>query len=364
MALGNRRLSCNRSRIVAILSGNWRDAYTELQDFIAANPQIGIEKSSVSIPADVRGEFYRLFDTVTKTFVEERYSPLPVEAEALSTAYNKLAKEMIELLCLDGISMPTSLDSFLHSPTDGLMRTLFDSLFDLLQGKVDFETFERVALKKLDASVIDLSRWGYEIWVALSLVRLLEPDQAFQIVLDSEERTVLKELESISIGHQFPHPTLRLPEFVVHSHRNGKYVSVKFELATEMSTYTTASKPERKQAMQNAGDTSNALGHRILVMSTAERPEDSAILADLKARRIFPPDVVVECQEQDGATLDGMKRYHDILQPRRGTYVVFRETVPEMSLQPPNENIHPLTGGFDRFRLQPIIETVLAPRQE
>jgi hypothetical protein len=339
-------------------SGNWQNAYTQLQDFIAANPQVRIEKSSVSIPADVRGEFYRLFDTVSKTFVEEKYSPLPVEAETLSTGYNKLAKEVIEPLCLDGISMPTNLDSFLHSPRDGLMRTLFDSLFDLLQGKVDVETFEQVALKKLDANLIDLCRWGYEIWVALTLVRLLEPDQAFQILLDSEERTLLKELKTISIGHQFPHPTLRLPEFVVHSRRNGKYIAVKLELATEIPTYTTASRPERKLAMQNAGDTSNALGHRILLMSTAERPEDTAILADLEARRVFPPDVVVECQEQDSATLDGVNRCHDILQPRRGTYVVFRETVPEMSLQPPNENIHPLAVGFDQFKLLPIIETL------
>jgi hypothetical protein len=132
------------------------------------------------------------------------------------------------------------------------------------------------------------------------------------------------------------------------------------ELATEILTYTTTSKPEKKQAMQNAGDTSSALGHRVMLMYVVERPEDIPIIADLETRPVSPPDVAVECQEQDSAALDGVKRYHDILQPRKGTYVVFRETVPEISLQPPSENIHLLAVGSDQFKLQPIIETLVS----
>jgi hypothetical protein len=196
--------------------------------------------------------------------------------------------------------------------------------------------------------------------VALTLVSLLEPDQASQILLDSEDKVALKELKRLSIGQQFPHPTLRFPEFVVHSRRHGKYVAFKLELATEILTYTTASRPERKLAMQNAGDTSTALGHRVLLMSVVERPEDTAVVADLEEREVYPPDVVVECQEEDSAAQDG--DYHDMLQPRNGTYLIFRESVPETWLQAHGENIHPLAVGFDPARLQPIVE-ILAGRE-
>jgi hypothetical protein len=344
------------------LPGNWQDAYTELRNYVAANPHVTIDRSSVCIPADARVEFYRLFDTVRKTFVEERYLPLPVEAESLSEGYVSVERELTRLLALDGISVPAGLDAFLHNPIDGLVRTLFDGLFDLLQGKIDTESFEQAALRQLDTSCVEMCRLGYEIWVALTLVSLLEPDQASQILLDSEDKLALKELKTLSIGQQFPHPTLRFPEFVVHSRRNGKYVAFKLELATEIPTYTTASRPERKLAMQNAGDTATVLGHRVLLVSVVERPEDTAVIADLEEREVYPPDVAVECQEEDSAAQDGAVHYNDMLQPRNGTYLIFRESVPEIWLRAPGENIHPLAVGFDPASLQPIVE-ILAGRE-
>jgi hypothetical protein len=345
---------------MATLSSTWQDVYADLRSYTAANPRVGIDGSSVSIPADARGEFYRLFDAVRRTFVEQNYLPLPVEAESLSKGYSSVEEELTRLLGLDGILAPAGLAAFLHDPIDGLARTLFDGLFDLLQGKTDTQTFEKLALKQLDSTCAEMCRLGYEIWVALTLVSLLDPDQASQIDLDSDERVSFSELKTIAMGHQFPHPTLRFPEFVVHSRRYGKYIAFKSELATEIPTYTTASRPERKLAMQNAGDTSTALGHRVLLMSVVERPEDVAMIADLEERQVFPPDVAVECQEDESAVVEAAGSFHDILQPRGGTYVVFRETGQRGRLQALPENIYRLAVGFDPFGLKPIVESLVS----
>jgi hypothetical protein len=54
------------------MSSNWKKAYQELKEYILANPSISIEKTSVSIPSDVRPGFYRLFDKVRVSFLENK----------------------------------------------------------------------------------------------------------------------------------------------------------------------------------------------------------------------------------------------------------------------------------------------------
>ena len=75
------------------------------------------------------------------------------------------------------------------------------------------------------------------------MIKLLEPDEAFFVDLDEDYKPFLTELKSISFGRQAHHPTMRIPEFVLHSRKLNKYVAVKMVLAREMETYVATFKP-------------------------------------------------------------------------------------------------------------------------
>ena len=158
------------------LSDNWQKAYTNLVDFIATHPAITLDSTGVSIPSEVRDEFYRRFDDARRGFVEDNYSVLPPELAALSAHYMRLEKEVCNSLSLEGISLPIDLFTFLHSPTEGLMRALYNRLFDLLQSKISVELFDQAAVAEIQASAADLLRLGYEMWMALSVVKILDPE--------------------------------------------------------------------------------------------------------------------------------------------------------------------------------------------
>lgn len=70
------------------VSSNWQKAYRELTEFIADYSEVAIGARVVSIPEGIRPEFYRLFNTLRMSFVEEKFPYLLSEAATLSQSYN------------------------------------------------------------------------------------------------------------------------------------------------------------------------------------------------------------------------------------------------------------------------------------
>src|SRR5271157_4749811 len=110
----------------------WPNAYEELQKFIAGHPAIEIDMNCIVISGDLRPEFYKLFDTVRVSFIRERFAAELEEAYALSAAYGEASKAVKEEMRLEDIEVNANLNWFLIDPINGLMRVLFDLLFDLL----------------------------------------------------------------------------------------------------------------------------------------------------------------------------------------------------------------------------------------
>jgi hypothetical protein len=163
------------------MSNSWQKAYSGLKEYIAGNPIIEIGKNVIAIPGDVRPEFYRIFDTVRVTFLKEKFQTLLDEAVPLSKNYTEVGQEVTKSLGLADIKVSASLNWFLNDPVNGLIRLLFDPLFDLLKGKIDADTFEHVASINIENSFSKLFRSGYEKWVVLSLANLLAPDKAHAV---------------------------------------------------------------------------------------------------------------------------------------------------------------------------------------
>jgi len=117
------------------MSNSWQKAYSGLKEYIAGNPKIEIGKNVIAIPGDVRPEFYRVFDTVRVAFLKEKFQTLLDEAIPLSKNYAEVGQEVTKSLGLADIKVSASLNWFLNDPVNGLIRLLFDPLFNLLKGK-------------------------------------------------------------------------------------------------------------------------------------------------------------------------------------------------------------------------------------
>ena len=403
---------------------NWQDAYSKLGGYIKNNPSIKIAPNLIAIPGDVRTEFYRLFDTVRVAFLRENFPDLLAEAELLSRNYGAVSQEATGTLGITDVKLLGGLTWFLSDPTNGLMRPLFDHLFNLVKGKIDTDAFEQLSLKSIRGSFNQLFKAGYEKWVILSLLKMLAPDKLYSTDttdtrMDSqatEAETMpglhedlvppLLEIQSLQLGHSGD-ITFTVPDFIAHSPKMNRFFSIRSEILDAFWTAKTVS--EKQEWLQLRTMTDHYLPiikWPDMIIYAADRLDDLALVADFG--RFCRPDVIIECMEQEGwyqqEGLERVKYYHDFLKPKLGTFVVSRVPVPEEAykeigpqpapeeaskeLEPqpapeekpaktaagellPGEepvteplNIHILEVGYDQSLLAPIIEAFLPPEQK
>ncbi len=340
---------------------NWKQEYAALRDFTAAHPEIRIDPNEISIPQDIRDDFYQHFDAVRQAIVEEHYDDLRADADNLRNNYVRIEMEIMDLLGLDAIRTPIDLRSFLHNPKDGLIRVLYSRLFELLQGKSTLESFERQAADDVRNSATELFRLGYEPWVFLSVIKFLEPDKAFMVDLDAEDedKMILTDLKDISFGRQALHGYFRLPEIVVHSRRLDKYVALKAALAREIQTYVVVYDTPVKRK-RRTGDTSFALDCRVLLLYIMSELGEIPIVANLRERKISSPHLIVECvgenEIEDTDVMDQVKQRYNSLKPKIGTFLIVRNPSRELHPEKMAEKIYPVIVGFDSSKLQSILD--------
>jgi hypothetical protein len=354
------------------VSNSWRSKYRELTDFIGKQPEIEIETSSVKIPVDTRQEFYRLFDATRVAILEETLPNLLCQAIALSRNYLKAEKEVVELLELEDIVQPNPLGWFLRNPVDGMIRELFEPLFDLLKGKVDVVTFEKDSTQPIRNSFKRLYELGYDKWIALSIIKLLDADLLFQVVqrriIEHEEWTIIRSNNNeeavpspqrakyISFEH-LPEDLFAVPDFIVHSAKLNRYVSFRGEVNTTIATGLRTS--EKREWCSPYPAIFKESGSIFIYVD--DTPDDIALVAD--AKKICKPDMLIQCrglrEQSEVEDLEQVRLCHDILKPVIGTYVILGEFVQEQVFTRLEDNIHIIETGFDTEKLVPIVDALL-----
>jgi hypothetical protein len=335
-------------------ANTWQTEYEFLNKYIKDHSEIIINKEEISIPRNVRDEFYRRFDGVRKAVVDHYFSTLPVDVETLSAKYMQVEKEVIQLFRLDSISMPIDLFSFLHNPKEGMERVLYSRLFDLLQGKITLENFEQCVREDFQSAAADLYHLGYEHWAALTLIKMLDPDEAYRVDLDSEDHPFPAELKTIAFGGQAHHPTIRIPEFVIHSRAVNKYLAVKMALVRELETYYVQFVPPARPK-KPTGDTSLAMDPRAMIFSIMSGLEDIPIIAEVYDRKIVSPDLIIEFvtagELQNEAVVDQARRHFEILQPKLGICLLVMDAGGESRREIITDAIYAHEVGFDQSNL-------------
>ncbi len=396
------------------MSDNWKQAYSRLKGHIASNPRIKITRNVVAIPADLREEFYRLFDEIRLNFIKEKTPTIYDEAGQLVENYHRAAREVQEQLALEKVEVPGMLAWFFSDPAKGLSRALFDLTFDLLKDKINLETYEFEAAEAVGEMAGQLFKAGYEKWLMLAILSLLDPDEPRAISVeeindkcieleDDEKRGFfeenvprLRDIKVLHLGHEGHQTSFVVANAVVHSPELGRYVSMGSDFTDAgWSAKNRTDKREWIKLRELGRDIWRILEWPSLAIYMDEKPDNIGLIADYS--RFLRPEIIIESREQIGwykrNGLERVKNHYDFFNPRLGSIIISRYPVPEsvleelnpepaapgsepqgeaepagvseLSAEPaatpePARNIQIITARYDKSLLAPVVETLSA----
>jgi hypothetical protein len=346
-----------------ILESPWKHKYGILKDYISSNPEIHIGQCEVCIPEGLRDGFYKYFDDIRGAIVESWNGSFCLDVYSLSKHFIESESRLSEALNLS-IELPLDLSSFLHNPREGMMRLIYNRLFELIQGKIPEDDFDRIAAGDLTRDASEMFRMGYEAWAALALIIMLEPDEVFGIALDSDHKPIAAEIKEIAFGRQFHHPAKRIPEFIFHSKKLDSYVAFKMPLAREVNSYYVPVELATQKLLRNRnGDSSSALDHRMIFLSVVKDLRETPVFADIHKRTVAGPDLCIEfIMEQDLSDteiIEQIRNRLEIMKPRVGGALVLMDARLKSEPLKIMENMDAVSVGLEASRFQPVIEKLV-----
>ncbi len=349
------------------MQNNWISEYMELKSFISRQPEIEIEANRIVIPEKSRPLFYELFDKARKTFINEKRGTLLNNANLLSQNYLSTESTLMGLLSLEEICLENRLRRFLNNPIDQLMQNLFDPLFNLLKERTDIEEFENEASQAVAEQYKIISGLGYEKWILMSLVLLLEPDKFLRVKIEPvtaidiqhgpTETDINPAEESKQARFEYmPDTKLMVPDMIIHSKVLNKFVSIKSEMniAHLIPTY----KSEKREWLDFNRELYLTPGLSLTYID--DDVSDISLVSYVE--KICKPDLIIECRAEENwhkrEGLNKVKLRHDTLKPRLGTYIISKEVLPEQALEGLEDGINILAVRFNQSELRSIVDVL------
>lgn len=330
------------------MTSTWQNSFAQLKEFINDHPSIEISANCVSIPSDVRPEFYRRFDSVRTDFLKDNFPSSLEKGYELSKEFAKVYTAAIAAGNLEAINIRAAINWFLQEPANGLMRSLFDPVFNLIRGKLTEQTFTDNSIQLIDDAFSDYFRNGYEYWVVLGLLSRLQLDKNYHIDshdfhTDSEvsggatspgmrEEAIDAIKDSKEISFDGSNMTAFIvPRTLFHTQRLGCYMAIHTDLSE--AWWRARGKSERMEWL-NIKELTKEFGRSRLwpdlMVYTAENVEDLNLVAD--CYWVARPDLIVEIEENDGwyerGGIELARRHIAALKPRLGCFIICRTAPP------------------------------------
>jgi hypothetical protein len=375
---------------------NWQSGYAKLSAYVSAHTEIQITPAVTSIPAEVRPEFYRLFDAIRFDYVKEAIAPALQDATELGFEYYKAKAAFIDSFKV-AVEIPAPLEWFLQDPVDGLARRIFEPLFNLVNGTTDTNRFEQSANRIIQESTKDFTERAYRHWVTLSLLRLLKPKRFFSVPVHDER--VEPDLSQASIRHgrmrldvpaldkfekleldSSEYIPLLVPKMIVESDAIGSFAALRtpffrvYFAGIDLHDHVKGGEWQRIDGLEYKFGKLRLWPD--LGLYADSDPDNLRVMMDLD--EVMRPDVTVEVRETAdwyrGDGIDVLKRHFAVMHPRRGDFIVCRKPMPRLdsgaaeapgtanllSQIPPVMQV--LEVGYDADKLLPIIEALKATR--
>jgi hypothetical protein len=362
----------------------WIQHLAALKLFIAENPSMEIGTEVTRIPGEIRPEFYRLFDEVRRSFLQNRFQTLLTEGETMGKAFTIASKAITLQLGLGAIELNADLQAFFDDSVSGLMPLLFDPLFDLLKSITTEKEYEDTAVKKIRETCRVHFNDGYLFWSILSLISLLEPcanycvpsrdehcdsllgdatpDHYFEEKIPHIEPCRRLSFQQVGLHHAF-----RLPRVMVQSTRLKQYVGIYFKFDDSEAFNRAIGKSQRREWFQVKDIICDKGATNLwpdIALYAASDPADIALVADYLD--ILRPEICIEVRPQKGwlssNCFEKIIRHHQVLNPLHGTYVIsmqglMKENISEEQNTLPSD-INIIAAGYAPESLEPIIEAL------
>lgn len=270
---------------------NWRESLERLKRFVSAHPDIKCTKYSLSIPQELRDEFYEHVLQVQLELTECCVGARFAEAERIADQCIKVRERLLETSGLEEFRFASTLENFLSDPLATLAKPSFDIVLDAVQSGMSVEEVEEKACAKLPAFYDMVYRCAYEAWAYYGVVLALKPKKFYAVLSPNTVDVHAVESSSIIIGSQITSPERRIPEAVFET-EEGKVFAMKSELARELDFY--GRKITRRRDFSAGGNTTDQNGHRVLLLYKLESIDKVALIADRDESFIRVNDLMCE----------------------------------------------------------------------
>jgi hypothetical protein len=352
------------------MSDGFAEAYTSLREFIQSHPEIEIGESVTSIPENVRTDFYCRFNAAREAFIEDRCPLFLSRAQRLQESFAKAEKDVAALVSWEETQLASPVQRFLASSRDTMARELFDPLFDLLKGKQTIGSFGQTASERIAAFWPAVFRGGYEKWAILSLVSLLEPEEALRVdcgLLGPGERAKSAAYaplancpDPVASRSFFFNPpqnaVLAVPDLIIRSGVLNCYVGIRSEFREGL--YNAMNISSKREWTPVDTDLLIALDNGLTLLYAADRAEDIALVAD--ATRFCRPDLVLWCVDSSSMNPEEALKTIEFcearLNPVKGSFIISDEPWPELAGRF-------LNSGLERSQLMPLIDALKSEPQ-
>ena len=353
---------------------NWKKEFWKLEHFSREHPEIEINEDIISIDEGIRSDFYSMFNTTRIELFREKCSSWLDSAEYLSAKYAQLEAEIMKMLRLEAIMLPTELRRSLSSPLQQGARSLFEPLFEVLKGNLDLEEFEAAAFGSMKDELWSLYRRGYVRWVILALIKKLKAEKIYAVPIPQpSSKEIIKHSSSSREIIPYPEETnqlwfeigrrdiLLVPDFIIQSAYLNKYVAIRTSIGKAI--WEAVYHSEDREWIPIADIVENyeivELKPEVLIY-VGDKLEDLALVAD--CHYFCRPDLILDfmadndMEIEDYNNIERVKAYHMALKPTRGTYIISDRVIPKELSSGLREDIQFMNLGFDDSKLIPVLE--------
>ncbi len=365
----------------------WEKAFTELNEFTQAHPEIKLDTDHMSIPIGVRSEFWHLFENAGEALLGEYFPVVKEGVEKLNWNYVKLKEDIIKQLNLKGSTAPSPREAFMCKPSNALVKgRQGNALINLLIDKADFSELKTSAARTIENVFASQGQQGYENWVCLALLKLLHSSRVLEVKFKKITPTYILNFSPVEI----PEP-MEMDIFPLQENKNEALVMpvdfiadaakcfVGFKM--NVNSFQDSKRPAVKLSRNREWIPNGGLGRIMPGMTliyNGSNPHDIALVSD--KLRICRPDLILECRWESGwfnqKAISDIKSHHDVLNPRLGTFIISNEVVSEEMFdevsrslahaelplndaRSPKSNIKLLNVGFSANRLQPLADAII-----
>lgn len=270
---------------------SWERAMTDLRAFVTSHEAVRVGAKSLSVPPELRDEFYGLVSCVQAALTEAVLGERMEQAHRVAALCEGVRRSIVDGSALRAFGLGASLEGFLADPAEALARPAFSLVLDNLQGRTTDEAMEAAARRLIEDAFAALTRSAYEGWVYYGVVAALRPRRFWRVDSPDTVEMYPVETDEVHVGYQVTSPERRMPEAVFET-ADGRIFAMKSEAARELDYYGV--KIERRRDSSAGGNTAGLLGHRVLLLHALDSVGSVQATVDRQKARQMPCELMVE----------------------------------------------------------------------